>query len=180
MKASLMMLLAATLSAQPALADDDDHHHRHRHHQRHCDDHWGRVTEVIPIYEEVEVREPYESCDIAYEEEGGGSYSATPTIIGGIIGAAIGNGVGHGKRNKQVGAVAGGLLGASIGHDLGGGSGSRRRSEGYEVCETRYRVSYREELVGYEVHYRHHGRHYLSRSRHHPGDRYWLGDDHRH
>ena len=92
----------------------------------------------------------------------------------------VGNGLGHGKRNKQVGAVAGGLLGASIGHDLGGRSRAGGRSSGREVCETRYRISYREELVGYEVHYRHHGRRYQSRSRHHPGDRYWLGDDHRH
>lgn len=131
---------------------------------------YARVTDVIPVYTDIQVREPRTRCwdeQMAYRERGG---SATGTIIGGIIGAALGNELGHHKRNKQVGAVAGAALGASIGHDL-----SRRNGRTRYVTEQRCQVvdeyTSRRELVGYDVRYRYNGRHYMTRTDHHPGDR---------
>ncbi|MGL6161418.1 glycine zipper 2TM domain-containing protein [Microbulbifer sp.] len=131
---------------------------------------YARVTDVTPVYTDIQVREPRTRCwdeQVAYRERGG---SATGTIIGGIIGAALGNELGHHKRNKQVGAVAGAALGASIGHDL-----SRRKGHTRYVTEQRCQVvdeyTTRRELVGYDVRYRYNGRHYMTRTDRHPGDR---------
>lgn len=194
MNTKLILLTAALLTCQPALANDGRGHGgrdlrhgaeygRHNgddHGRHHGDDHgrgrdsqlvWARVTHVSPIYDMVETRVPYEECRTAYGERGRAD-SATPAIVGAIAGAALGNGIGHNKTNKTIGAVAGGLLGASIGHDIGQNMNpGRGYQEAYQVCDTRYRVEHHREITGYHVSYRYDGHRYTTRTHHHPGNR---------
>lgn len=173
LKSTLSGLTLAIFLAQSAVADDDRRSYRDAHHSRggaHQD--YARVTQVQPLYELSSRRIPETSCHIETYRETAPAKSHTGTIVGGIIGAAIGNELGHKKRNKQVGAVAGGLLGASIGRDI-----SRRNQEqeprygDREVCETHYRTESVRQLTGYQVSYKYRGRHYQTRTDHHPGER---------
>lgn len=173
LKSTLSGLTLALLVAQSAVAYDDRRSYSDSHYSRagaHQD--YAKVTQVQPIYERSSRRIPETSCHLESYRESDSSNSHTGTILGGIIGAAIGNELGHKKRNKQVGALAGGLLGASIGRDVSQRNQSREpRYQEREVCETLYRTENVRQLTGYQVSYQYRGRHYRTRTEHHPGDR---------
>lgn len=169
--ASISLLLANN-----ALADRDGRHQRHHKHHHHHErvvvyerDYYAPVSSARPIYREVAVQVPVDSCQVetvAYSERRGGD-SFKGTVVGGLIGAAIGHEVG---RNGHA-TAAGGLIGAAIGNDVAGGSRRVTSYEDREVCTTRYRTEYQRELVGYDVSYRYDGRVYYTETRHHPGAR---------
>ncbi len=127
---------------------------------------YAKVTRAEPIYEEVAYRQPRERCweeTVAYRER-----SHTAPILGAIIGGAIGNELGHGHSNKKVGAVVGAALGASIASDASrhhGGTSYHTEQH----CTTVSDVHYRQEVVGYNVTYRYHGRLYHTRLPYDPG-----------
>lgn len=135
---------------------------------------FARVTEVIPIYTDIQVREPRTQCwdqQVAYRQPG----SPAGAVIGGLIGAAIGNkagGRGHHYRRHHRGAstVAGAAVGALLGNEI-----SRANAPTQYVTEQRCQVVdefiTRRELVGYDVRYHYNGRDYLTRTDQHPGDR---------
>lgn len=171
--ASISMLLANS-----ALADHrhhDRHQHRgHSHHQvttyyqvENYND-YGRVVSARPIYQRVAIDVPRESCHVqTYAREsrrGGDSFAGT--VVGGLVGAAIGHEIGHGRGGAT---AVGGLIGASIGNDAGKQRVVSYRDE--EVCNTRYRTEYEQQLVGYDVSYSYLGRIYQTRTDRHPGDR---------
>lgn len=171
MKKSLLIssitgLSLSLLLANGALAD-------RKYHRSHNQMEYAKVVDARPIYQRISTQVPVESCHyetVAYREPGRNN-SYTSTILGGVIGAAVGNELGHHKRNKQVGAVAGGLLGASIGRDLGRSNAGTTRYTEEQVCNTSYRTEYSQQLMGYDVTYKYHGRHYPTRTDRHPGDR---------
>ncbi len=186
MKRLLFISTLASISlllANNALANRDHHHHRHHHkhehrHHHHAPrtvvvyehDYYAPVTHVRPIYREVAVDVPRESCQVetvAYSERQRGGDSFKGTVVGGLIGAAIGKEIG----NNGHATAAGGLIGAAIGNDVAGGSRRVTRYEDREVCSTQYRTRYERQLVGYEVSYLYGGRTYHTETRHHPGDR---------
>lgn len=186
MKRLLFISTLASISlllANNALADRDHHHHK-RHHDRHHHhttvhhervvvyerDYYAPVTDVQPIYREVAVEVPRDSCrveTVEYRERQRGGDSFKGTVVGGLIGAAIGKEIGHSGHAT----AAGGLIGAAIGNDVAGGGRSVTRYEDREVCSTQYRTRYERQLVGYEVSYLYGGRIYHTETRHHPGDR---------
>jgi uncharacterized protein YcfJ len=185
LEAKQMKLLIASLIASiglmtstVALADrGHGHGHKHRHHhhertvvvyerpviyERHV---YARVVSSRPIYREVAVDVPYQSCGVervGYRAANRRD-SATGAIVGGVIGAAIGHEVG-GRHD----ALFAGLAGASIGHSIAA-SGGKTYYEDREVCSTSYRTEYRRELVGYDVGYDYNGRVYYTESSSHPG-----------
>jgi uncharacterized protein YcfJ len=184
MKRLLLISTLASISlllANNALADRDHHRHykhEHRHHHHHHPktvvvyerDYYAPVTEVRPVYREVAIDVPSDSCrveTVAYRERQRGGDSFQGTVVGGLIGAAIGKEIG----NSGHATAAGGLIGAAIGNDIGGGGRTVTRYEDREVCSTHYRTRYERQLVGYEVSYLYGGRIYHTESRHHPGDR---------
>ena len=186
MKRMLLISTLASISlllAHNAFADRDrhhhrhhDHHHKHHHHHHHETvvvyerDYYAPVTDVHPIYREVAVDMPRESCQVetvAYRERQRGGDSFQGTVVGGLIGAAIGKEIG----NSGHATAAGGLIGAAIGNDVAGGGRTVTRYEDREVCSTQYRTRYERQLVGYEVSYLYGGRVYHTETRHHPGDR---------
>lgn len=141
---------------------------------------YARVVAAKPLYETVRRTEPEQRCReerVVYQEPlRSRSNNATGTIVGGLIGAAIGNAVGHRKSNQRVGAVAGGLLGASIGHDVSRRShgGVQQRVGTEQRCEVVERSYEEQELVGYQVKYRYHGKTYSTRMDRDPGERVKL------
>lgn len=181
MKRLLLISTLASISlllANNALADRDHHRHGHDHHRHHHHetvvvyerDYYAPVTDVRPIYREVAVDVPRESCQaetVAYRERQRGGDSFQGTVVGGLIGAAIGKEIGHSGHAT----AAGGLIGAAIGNDVAGGGRTVTRYEDREVCSTQYRTRYERQLVGYEVSYLYGGRIYQTETRHHPGDR---------
>ena len=138
---------------------------------------FARVTEVIPIYTDVQVREPRTQCweeQVAYRQPG----SPAGAVIGGLIGAAIGNKAGgrgyhhrhHRRHHRGASTVAGAAVGALLGNEI-----SRANAPTQYVTEQRCQVVdefiTRRELVGYDVRYHYNGRDYLTRTDQHPGDR---------
>lgn len=133
---------------------------------------YARVTDVDPIYETVEYREPYQKCHLEERVvKHRRSSSATPEILGALIGGAIGNELGHNKSNKRVGALAGAILGGSIAHDLDKPSRSHNTTKTERVCHTQHKIKEKRELSGYHVTYHYHGRSYTTFMNQHPGDK---------
>lgn len=157
-----------------------DHGHRRHHHHaetyvnyeyndrsynRYGD--FGRVVAARPIYRQVAIDVPRESCrvqTVARESRSGDSFGGT--VVGGLVGAAIGHELGNGRGSAT---AVGGLIGASIGNDAGSRRTVRYRDE--EVCRTNYRTEYEQRIVGYDVSYSYHGRIHQTRTDRHPGDR---------
>mgnify|MGYP001627307126 FL=1 len=129
--------------------------------QAHSRHEYGRVTDVVPVYSQVPVRQASTYCTPVYREQ---RDSATPAIVGAIVGGALGHAVGSNKTNKRIGLVAGAALGGSVGHDIS------KRDHYYEDCRTRHNsVHYRQVLEGYQVTYKYRGRYYQTFTEQHPG-----------
>lgn len=171
-------VLAISMSMFVAGCASADHGHR-RHHNHHTEtyvrydyndyrnDDFGRVLNAHPIYRQIAVDVPRESCHVqtvARESRRGDSFGGT--VVGGLVGAAIGHELGNGRGSAT---AVGGLIGASVGNDAGSRRTVRYRDE--EVCRTQYRTEYEQRIVGYDVSYSYHGRVYQTRTDRHPGDR---------
>lgn len=129
---------------------------------------FARVTDVTPIYQDIQVRRPRTECweeTVAYPGPG----SAAGTVIGGLIGAAIGREAGHHRRGRNGRTLAGAAVGAAIGHEVSRAGKTRYGTE--QRCQVVDEFITERELVGYDVRYRYNGRHYLTRTDQHPGDR---------
>ena len=130
-------------------------------------DDFGRVVNARPIYRQIAVDVPRESCQVqtvARESRRGDSFGGT--VVGGLVGAAIGHELGNGRGSAT---AMGGLVGAAVGNNAGSRSTVRYRDE--EVCRTQYRTEYEQRIVGYDVSYSYQGRMYQTRTNRHPGDR---------
>ncbi|AOS98580.1 hypothetical protein AUP74_03214 [Microbulbifer aggregans] len=129
---------------------------------------FARVTDVTPIYRDIQVRRPRTECweeTVAYPGPG----SAAGTVIGGLIGAAVGRESGHRRRGRNGRTLAGAAVGAAIGHEISRAGKVRYGTE--QRCQVVDEFTTERELVGYDVRYRYNGRHYLTRTDQHPGDR---------
>ncbi len=185
MKYLIVSLIASIglISSSVVMADRGHGHHqyKHRHHDHHVYERtvvyerpvvvyerpvvYARVVSAEPVYREVAVDVPYQSCGVERSSYRAASRrdSATGAIVGGVIGAVIGHEVG-GRHD----AFFGGLAGAQIGQDIAH-AGGRTYHQDSEVCRTSYRTEYRRELVGYDVGYSHDGRVYYTETAQHPG-----------
>lgn len=168
-------ILALSMSMFVAGCASADHGYRRHHHHDHsystydAYDHgdYGRVIDARPIYRQVAIEVPSESCrvrTVARESRNGDSFAGT--VVGGLVGAAIGHELGNGRGSAT---AVGGLIGASIGNDAGSSRSVRYRDE--EVCRTHYRTEYEQRIIGYDVSYKYNGRVYQTRTDRHPGDR---------
>lgn len=163
--ASITTALAVGLSSAPTLAEPN----------RHVD--FAKVVSSTPVYETIERRVPEEHCwiETVREEHRSRGSSATPTLIGGIVGGVIGNAVGKGGDNKKIGAVVGSVLGMSVANDM---SKRHRRGDHTQVsyrdeerCEVRYTSHSEQQLQGYDVVYKYHGKRYTTFLSRDPGRR---------
>lgn len=150
-------------------------HNKHGYSPRHDLYEYARVTDVQPIYREVEVSRPVRECwqEPVYHTRSRQQYSAGGMLAGGLIGGLIGTQIGKGRTNK-VATVVGAVVGAHIGHDIANGhSGQDTRTiVGYEEhCKTRHEVGYEEVIDGYDVTYRYRGNSYHIEMPYDPGKR---------
>jgi len=169
-------VLALSMSMFVAGCASADHGYRHHNHDEYSytttyntyeDSDYGRVVDARPIYRQVAIEVPSESCrvqTVAHERRNGDSFAGT--VVGGLVGAAIGHELGNGRGSAT---AVGGLIGASIGNDAGSERTVRYRDE--EVCRTQYRTQYEQRIIGYDVSYSYNGRIYQTRTDRHPGDR---------
>jgi uncharacterized protein YcfJ len=159
---------------------------------------YGDVAQVIsstPIYERISVprRECYTEQVAAYEERRSSRVVyedqyryrenrgiGPGTVLGAVIGGAIGHQFGNSSGGRDRGTAAGAIIGGLIGNDAEN-NGYRRASSPREYVEVeRVPVTrdvqrcqtvadYREEIRGYDVRYRYHGREYSTRMNYDPG-----------
>lgn len=140
---------------------------------------YAPVTEVIPVYQEVQVRSPRTQCwdeQIVYKQP----RSAAGAVIGGLIGAAIGNKVGrhghhhgwryHRRGNRGAATVAGAAVGALVGNEISRANAPAQYGT-QQRCQVVDEFTTRRDLVGYDVRYNYNGREYMTRTDRHPGDR---------
>ena len=133
---------------------------------------YAKVVRAEPIYREVRVSAPRRVCS----EEPVTTrtvYSGAPDPGAVVLGAVIGGVIGHqfgGGHGRDAATAAGALIGANHVASQGGRRVVER--ETYETrCETVRDARYEDELAGYDVTYRYHGRLYHTRTRHDPGSR---------
>ncbi len=152
----------------------------------------AKVISATPIVERISVprRECYAQQVTAYEERrvvrpgpeyvsaaapASGAGALFGAIVGGVIGHQFGNSP-HGTRNATAaGAVIGGLIGNDI-EQSNSAPGYRRAAYAVEripvtrdVERCRVVQDYRDEVRGYDVRYRYHGREYTTRLAYDPG-----------
>lgn len=141
---------------------------------------YAPVTEVIPVYNDVQVRTPRTQCwdeQVAYRQPN----SPAGAVIGGLIGAALGNKLGkhghrghHGRRyyrhHRGASTVAGAAVGALVGNEISRANAPTRYGT-EQRCQVVDEFTTHRELIGYDVRYRYNGRHYMTRTDSHPGDR---------
>jgi uncharacterized protein YcfJ len=157
----------------------------------------AQVISSTPIYERVSVprRECYTEQVAAYEERRSSrvvyedryreSYRENRgigpgTVLGAVIGGAIGHQFGNSSGGRDRGTAAGAIIGGLIGNDAEN-NGYRRASSPREYVEVervpvtrdvqrcQMVADYREEIRGYDVRYRYHGRDYTTRMDYDPG-----------
>lgn len=168
MKKPLFTILLILMGNNYVLAD----HIQDRNDDRYD---YARVVAAEPVYEQIAERTPQQECRIEtvrYDQPRYESRSATGTIVGAMLGAAIGNQIGRDKHGRKIGRTAGAILGASVGHDASRRTSNHSNITEYrdeERCETHYTTRYKEQLVGYDVSYRYHGKLYHTRMNQHPG-----------
>lgn len=168
--ASLGMLMTSCASADHHAYGHYHDDYRYTGYEQSSYGDYGRVIDARPIYRQVAIEVPRESCGVetvVHEERRRGGDSFAGTVVGGLVGAAIGHELGNGRGAAT---AAGGLIGASIGNDAAGG-GREVTYRDREVCRTRYTTEYEQRIVGYDVSYSYQGRVYQTRTDRHPGDR---------
>jgi uncharacterized protein YcfJ len=154
---SLITLASGCAVAGPRHHDGDRGHH-HGHARSHVER--ARVIRAKPIYETVSVPVTTRHCDRGHGHHRGNDLART--VVGGLVGGLVGNQFGSGSGKRAMTAV-GAITGAAIGNNMG--------RDGHHCSN---RTHYREErqVVGYRVKYRYHGKTFVTRTRHHPGD--WV------
>jgi uncharacterized protein YcfJ len=105
------------------------------------------------------------------------------TVLGAVIGGAIGRQFGNSSGGRDRGTAAGAIIGGVIGNDIerNGRYDNYQRASSREYVEVervpvtrnvercRTVADYRDEVRGYDVRYRYHGREYTTRMSYDPG-----------
>lgn len=137
---------------------------------------WAQVVRVEPIVRMVEQPSYEQQCwdePVVHHEPDRyvrHDRPRAPAVVGGIIGGVIGNQFGHG-RGRHAATAAGAMLGYELVRDSQGGHYVPGRSyTRYERrCEPQAHYRQYEQITGYEVTYRYHGRLYQTVTEHPPG-----------
>lgn len=138
--------------------------------------------------EQVASYEERRSSRVVYEDRYRDSYNDNKrgggigpgTVLGAVLGGAIGHQFGNSSGGRDRGTAAGAIIGGLIGNDAEN-NGYRRASSPREYVEVervpvtrdvqrcQMVADYREEIRGYDVRYRYHGREYTTRMDYDPG-----------
>jgi len=149
---------------------------KHNYKPRHDLYEYARVTNVQPIYREVEVSRPVRECwqdTEYYTVDRPVPGSGASTLVGAIVGGVIGHQFGSGRGNDAA-TVAGSIIGAAVGNDAakrryGASHSTTEYSRPVQRCETRMTSRREERIDGYRVVYKYHGQKYETRMPYDPG-----------
>ena len=172
-----LVMIGLVLSPISASAGPNKPHHRKDPHREPLS--WAKVVSATAVYEPVRTVTPETECwteQVTYEHRSNRVDSPVPMILGATVGGILGRGFGHRRSSKRRGTVVGAILGGTIGHQIGRGgknspSHSQRSYRDEERCETVSKVTWEDELRGYDVVYRYNGREYETHMTDAPGDR---------
>lgn len=175
-----MKRLAIALTVAATLAASGTAFAGHRWHHDGRDGHvaYARVSWVRPV-----LRPAWEDRRVCHVRRVGerverGPDRAAGTLLGAVIGGALGHTLGRGD-GRAAATVAGAVIGGAIGNQATrSGDGYRETGAVYQRrCHVRT-VRDGRRVVGYEVAYRFHGRHFRTRMDHDPGRfmRVWVDD----
>jgi uncharacterized protein YcfJ len=133
----------------------------------------AKVIATSPIYDRI--NEPRRECFTEYQTYEEHSYrngnNTGGAVLGAIVGGLIGSTVGKGN-GKVAAAAVGAATGAVVG-DRWNDRGNRYTTTETRPVETCRMVdNYRQEITGYDVTYRYHGKEFSTRLPYHPGE--WL------
>lgn len=127
---------------------------------------YAQVLNVAPIYQDVRVPRPVETCDDYERVERIRPQNAGGTVLGAIIGGVVGNQVGSGS-GRRAATVAGAIAGGAIARE----AGTETRVATESRCHLGEEYVLEQQVVAYDVEYRYRGEVFMSRLDHNPGDR---------
>lgn len=136
----------------------------------------AKVISSDPVYERI--NEPRRECwteRVSYEERSyrNGNNSGN-AVLGAIVGGLVGSTVGSGN-GKVAAAAVGAATGAVIGDRWNDRDGAYTTTRHRPVEQCRMVDNYRQQIVGYDVVYRYHGKQFTTRLPYDPGK--WLDVD---
>ena len=174
LKTTIAVIVLVFANAAGA-ANNGHGYKKHNDKSRHDLYEYARVTNVQPIYREVEVSRPVRECreEPVYHTRRQSQQSAGGMLVGGLLGGFVGHQFGKGRTNK-VATVVGTIVGAQIGHNAVNGHyghASREVARYEEHCKTRHEVGYEEVIDGYDVTYKYRGSSYQIEMPYDPGKR---------
>lgn len=139
---------------------------------------YARVTQVIPVYQDIQVRRPVTQCwdqQVAYRQPS----SPAGAVIGGLVGAVVGNKLAKssGRRHpyyhrphRGASTVAGAAMGALVGNEISRANAPTSYGTA-QRCQVVEEFTSERQLVGYDVSYTYNGQSFMTRTDRHPGDR---------
>lgn len=133
----------------------------------------AKVIATSPVYDRI--NEPRRECYTEYQTYEEHSYrngnntggAVLGAVVGGLVGSTVGKGTG-----KVAAAAVGAATGAVIGDRWNDRDGRYTTTHTQPVETCRMVDNYRQEIVGYDVTYRYHGRDFTTRLPYNPGE--WL------
>lgn len=174
----LFLLLAMFTSIASASPGKGKHHNKHGYKNNiHHSAGYAKVIFVKPIYKTVRVSRPQLQCANHMPYQAGVTVvqhqSPEQLVMGGILGGIVGHELGN-DRNRAFTTMAGVIIGSAIASDLAGSSYSvsNYRSESHRDCRQQTQIIEHQELVGYKVKYRFRGKIFVTKTRHHPGEKF--------
>ena len=169
----LLVVFSPIVSASP-----ENHHFNTRHKENmHHSAGYARVIFVKPVYKTVRVSRPQVKCVNHSPYQSGGTVihygSPEQAVMGGLIGGIVGHQLGN-NRNRAFTTMAGVVIGSTIANNMTGASYSvsQYRRDSHQHCRQQTLIIEQQKIVGYKVKYRYRGKIYVTKTRHHPGDRF--------
>ena len=133
----------------------------------------AKVIAATPVYQQV--NDPRRECYTEYQSYESHGYRNGNNTGGAVLGAIVGGLVGStvGKGNGKVAAAAVGAATGAVVGDRWNDRGDRYSTTESRPVETCRMVdNFRQEVSGYDVTYRYHGKEFTTRLPYHPGE--WL------
>jgi len=143
---------------------------------------YAKVVDVQPVYETVRVPENHRVCQEQAVQRRVAEYrSPGQAIFGAIVGGVIGNQLssGHGgrhhhghKHDRTAATFAGAVIGGAVASEIQNSKyPARYYTQNVQVCNTQTTWYNQEQVVAWDVSWKHRGRIYHSRMDEPPGDR---------
>jgi Predicted outer membrane lipoprotein len=120
------------------------------------------VVSAVPVYRQVQVAQPRQSCQQVPADNTANSLGGT--VLGGLVGGVVGHAFGAGSGNTLA-TAAGAVTGAVVGNNLA----NRGAPQYVTRCQTVNDYVTQRQADGYDVTYSYNGQNYHTHSAYRPG-----------